>query len=278
MQGCWLRRVAGIALLSIASQVVFCQVLITPRYTSAEPQKAIPPIPEPEYIGKTQPASDWLVWRAFHASLQYYMKQSPDLVNGLLATRLGLDSSKSAQFLTLGADYIANFERVESEIRDEVRKRVPSPILPEVAAAAAASVRTPAQRTEDPPPNSSLQAKPRVPTVDLDEAIRTGRAVRITVTPGQPTGSGGSPSIAKAPPANVDVHKVLEQDGSHARFEERRARELQSHLRQVADLIGEEGYRRLNSWVDGEVRSGVRVSTEGVRVPMSTVISNPQVR
>jgi hypothetical protein len=79
-----------------------------------------PPLP----IGQSsdEPAPDWMVWRAFYTSLEFY-GSSATVVQELLFERSGLTPSEVSAVLAAGHDYLGELARVDAETRAQVSAR-----------------------------------------------------------------------------------------------------------------------------------------------------------
>lgn len=69
------------------------------------------------------PVPEWLTWKAFQRSLAFYNRQSPQGVQDLLATRLGVPRASAALVLSAGETYLAELERIDAETRQAINAR-----------------------------------------------------------------------------------------------------------------------------------------------------------
>jgi hypothetical protein len=68
-------------------------------------------------------APDWVVWREFYDSIEYYNRTAPSRVQELFAERAGLTSSESAAVLDAGYDYVQRLSLIDGDARTEVKSR-----------------------------------------------------------------------------------------------------------------------------------------------------------
>ena len=80
----------------------------------------IPPLP----LGtpKAEPPPDWMVWRSFHDSVQFYQRESPAMVHGLLNS-VGLSAAEANVVLTAGFAYLEELELIGAQFRADVSRR-----------------------------------------------------------------------------------------------------------------------------------------------------------
>lgn len=99
------------------------------------PQLGVP-APLPPGIttaGATVP--DWLVWQAFHASMRFYSRQSPEAVKRVLTQKAGLTPEQADTVLQAGPAYLQEMDRADKAAQIEVQQRYTSADLPVPAAA-----------------------------------------------------------------------------------------------------------------------------------------------
>lgn len=185
-------------------------------------------IPEPEFIGQSEPAPEWIVWRAFHRSLHFYVVQSPDLVSKLLTSRLGIGEDAAIRFMSLGKEYEQKSVRLEADVSSETARRLGTHSMPSEVRVAAKAAQAGVTKRRSPTPEERTREQSRGP--------------------------------------RMSIQNVLEQNGLAADFDARRMQVLQAHQREMLNLLGKRGYARLLGWIDAEVRDKVRVSHAGVRL------------
>lgn len=123
---------------------------------SAPAQQAPPPglsVPAPLPPGSTTagaPVPEWLVWRAFHDSMRFYSKQSPDAVKRVLTQSAGLTPEQADAILQAGPQFLQEMDRVDEAARNEVQQRYRSAGLS--APSSTAVIPRPAFRTGAIPP------------------------------------------------------------------------------------------------------------------------------
>ncbi|HEY6924935.1 MAG TPA: hypothetical protein VI653_15780 [Steroidobacteraceae bacterium] len=134
--------------------VMYCSLgSVAAQRTSAQPAPPAGlsvPAPLPPGIttaGATVP--DWLIWRAFHDSMRFYSKQSPDAVKRLLRQKAGLTPEQADAVLQAGPGYLQEMERADSAAQIEAQQRYRSTDLP---ARRAAVIPRPAFRNGTIPP------------------------------------------------------------------------------------------------------------------------------
>lgn len=223
MQG---RKLGRVALLVLA----FSAPVLGAAQAYAAQQARAYSIPEPEFIGQSEPAPEWMVWRAFHRSLQFYAVQSSQVVNKLLTSRLGIGEDAAMRFLNLGKQYGDAQLRLDADISKEAARRLGTHTMPPEVRAAAEAARTRITQRRSPTSQERVREQSRGPRVSIEEA--------------------------------------LEQSGAAAVFDTDRTQALQSHQQDMLGLLGRAGYIRLLGWIDAEVKDKVRVSHAGVSVPM----------
>lgn len=134
---------------------VMCCSLGTLPAQYALAQQAPPPelsVPAPLPPGITEagaPVPDWLVWRAFHESMQFYSKQSPDAVKRVLTQKAGLTPEQADAVLQAGPGYLQEMDRVDAAAQIEVQQRYRSAAR---HAPSAAAIPRPAFRNGAVPP------------------------------------------------------------------------------------------------------------------------------
>lgn len=80
-----------------------------------------PPVP----VGSPsdEAAPDWLVWRAFHGSLEFYGRSGSSVVQELLYERSGLTSAEASVVLAAGQDYLARLKLIDDDARQDISNR-----------------------------------------------------------------------------------------------------------------------------------------------------------
>ena len=71
-------------------------------------------------------APDWLVWRAFHSSLEFYEAQSQGASGRILHYRLSLTDEQSAALANAGQSYLAELSRIEAQTKAAITSRYQS--------------------------------------------------------------------------------------------------------------------------------------------------------
>lgn len=225
MQGCWFDRAA-------VSIFLACATISEASHAAQPAQSRKYSFPEADYIGQSEQAPDWIVWRALHGSLQFYVAQSPSQVQELLRTKLGVGSADATRFLNLGKQYIETSKRLEEQISKEIARRL-----------------------------GTRQMSPAA-TAEMDAAIR---AKRTELTQRRAPSPQQRIESERGPP-KVSMESALEQSGMATTIDSQRKEALAAHQQDVLQLLGREAYSRLLSFIDAEVRSNVRVAKGGTRV------------
>ena len=210
--------------------------LVVPSLTTAQPPgnvsalSPVPPAPPgPETSGATPPS--WLVWRAFHDSVEFYSRRSPIAAAGLFAERAGLTTSEAQSVVTAGRDYLEQLTMIDEKARAEIRARYefslrpPQPVGP--------SQRQPVLTPRAPPNRASL------PAHLMPGQLSDGRTLR----------------------------DAAEADGVIRSVQQQRAAALDAHLERIAQLIGVEKLEQLGQWLQADVAINVSVVTNANRVP-----------
>jgi hypothetical protein len=162
--------------------------------------------------------AEWLVWRTFHRSLEFYGRDFADDVTKLLAGRAGLTRSESAELLVAGKDYLDHLSRIDAEARQEIEVRFPPNIVDRRF--------VPTVPTERPPP-----AARHVPPAAL---MRKG---------------GG-----EAP----ELYRKLVAEGFVARVEQQRQEALRAHLERLERAVGGKKVAGLRDWMSVDVAPNVK--------------------
>jgi hypothetical protein len=63
------------------------------------------------------PTPNWVAWRAFYQSLDFYGRRSPQQDVKIAAEQFGLSPSQAATLLNKGRSFVADIERIDSEAR-----------------------------------------------------------------------------------------------------------------------------------------------------------------
>jgi hypothetical protein len=71
-------------------------------------------------------APDWLVWRVYYDSLEFYDKQSPQGVQDLLTQQVGLTIDEAVVLRTAGSNYLRELAQIDDRARAEVKARFQS--------------------------------------------------------------------------------------------------------------------------------------------------------
>lgn len=172
--------------------------------------------------GIAQSAPDWMVWLAFHRSLNFYSEQSPNLVIDLVTSRLGVAPEVAIDELNRGNGYADSLARIEAELARDLRPQsggTPSSADIQAAIAEAKSRDRSAQR-----PNwaRTIAAAEKVPPTPL-------------------LGARIDPDIL-------------------TKFSDARTQVLQRHMQSLSALVGDDAFARLIGWIEKEVRPNVRVA------------------
>ena len=163
-------------------------------------------------------APDWLVWRVFHDSLDFYDQQSPAVVLDLLKERLDLSEAERSEFMTIGYSYLRQLDRIDEEARAEIVARYKTDTTPAIL-----------------PPSV---ARP-------EEVLRAGAGqIARTFVVGQT-------------PDGHSIRDLLVTDGLVARIEARRQATLRLHLDTVRRAFGSDRLSKIETWVLSEVAPNV---------------------
>jgi hypothetical protein len=86
------------------------------------PEHVVAPVLDNAAHGQTAPP-DWIVWRVFHHSLEFYELQVPGFARQLLHERTGLSATEAATVSTLGRKYLAELDSIDVETRASLSAR-----------------------------------------------------------------------------------------------------------------------------------------------------------
>ena len=119
---------------SFALVVGFCLISIAlPFHCLTAQQQPGPASPMGPRGPDIQPAPDWLTWRVFYSSLEFYGRQSPSHVQEILVERVGLSVGETDVLLAAGRDYLQQLSRLDDSAKAEIKARFQSkdgPMLP----------------------------------------------------------------------------------------------------------------------------------------------------
>ena len=144
----WL-RLFGAAAVALVPLSASAQALPDQRSTSPEAvQSQLPP----EASGDV-PVPDWMAWRAFHDRMEYYQREVPAVVPGLLTAEVGLSATDANIVLTAGYAYLDELELIDAQARSEISNRFMPRDLPPLISPSGGSNRIP-----DVPPSELVPA------------------------------------------------------------------------------------------------------------------------
>lgn len=66
---------------------------------------------------------EWLSWRVFHDSLNFYERQAPGTVFALLKERIQVTELETSGFETAGEDFLQQLRAIDDEARAEIAER-----------------------------------------------------------------------------------------------------------------------------------------------------------
>jgi len=92
------------------------------QYANAQPQPGPPSRLGPPGSG-SEAAPDWLAWRVFYESLEFYSQQSPTHVQELLVERVGLSVQEADVALAAGRSYLQQLSRLDDSARADIKAR-----------------------------------------------------------------------------------------------------------------------------------------------------------
>jgi hypothetical protein len=193
-------------------------VLVATRATVAQPQAEVSR--ETALPTEIASAPDWLVWRAFHDSLRFYHRRSPDLVLDFIEQAgLGKGKDEADAFFVAGQDYLQELSRIDDEARAEIRTRYQRNAAPRFA-----------------PPDASLmsgsyEGVPPLPAILIAANTEDGRK----------------------------LHDVLLADGFVAEVERRRQAAFRAHIEHLSRTIGATKLASIDERVRADVAPRVKV-------------------
>jgi hypothetical protein len=224
----------------IALVVTLAGALFVSFHANAQPPAQPTPMVSPEPplpLGELtrEPAPPWLAWRAFHGSLQFYGRQSPERIVELLDQRARLSKAEVDAVLEAGQIYLDRIQVIDDSTRAQLRARFrPTALSPGIPTSGARPSRFP----NTPPPLFPVGIPARLPD---------GRK----------------------------LSDVLESEGFIQRLDAQREQALRAHLQTLERALGSEKVNAVQALIASDVAPKVHVVTRAsppatapsVRVP-----------
>jgi hypothetical protein len=186
-----------------------------------------PPLPHGNPDAVNAPPPEWLVWRAFHDSLEFYARNAPEDVRDLLIQRGTLTGLEAQAVMGAGRDYLEKLSTIDDEARAEIQRRYQS------------------DRPSEVPVRNSDPSKPSRETVP----------VPLNVMPVPSNLLSGRTASGR------DLRDVLAANGFIALVEQQRSAAVQVHLVRLRGIVSSQKMTDLEEWLRKDVAPGVAVVT-----------------